>query len=117
MHLSHCEFMGDPLRLLHSNSNEHEPLFISDSRGVVTALNAPGRSAVEHRRGLFLAPNGQLCFIRSDDLVRFDHLLGDLGALTNPGTASVAMRFAVAGEPDPNTIVVSRIRQEDGDKE
>ena len=100
------------MRLLESNSHEHEPLFVSDCRGIVRSLNAPGRSAIEGRRGLFLAADGQLCFIRSDDMVRFDHLLGDFNALNAPNAAAVTMRFSVAGEPDPNTIVVSRIRQE-----
>ena len=100
------------MRLLDSTTTEHEPLFVSDCGGVIRALNGPGRSALDRRRGLFLAPDGQLSFIRSDDRVRFDHLLGDFNALNAPGAAAVTMRFSVAGEPDPNTIVVSRIRQD-----
>jgi DNA-binding CsgD family transcriptional regulator len=103
---------GDDLRLIETSPGEHEPLFVSDSLGVVRALNGPGRRAVEARRGVFLAADGRLCFVRSDDLLRFDHLMSDLNYLTVPGPASVAMRFSVAGEPDPNTIVVSRVRKD-----
>jgi DNA-binding CsgD family transcriptional regulator len=99
------------LGLIDTLSNGHEPLFICDRLGVVRSLNRTARAAAEQKRGLFLGSDGRLRFQSPAAVARLDALLADLSDPSALEMMSSTLRFAVAGEPDPNTVVVSRIRE------
>ncbi len=96
------------MHLIQSSSDRTEPLFVINRAALVQSLNAPARQAIDQQRGLFLASDGRLRFSSSAAAGRFEVVLADLGDATGDAPNSVTMRFSVAGEPDPNTIVISR---------
>lgn len=105
------------MRLLETSTFEPEPLFVCDGDGLVAALNIVARTAAELRRGLFLNTGGLLSFSKAADQAAFQRLLAQAGAPPASGPVTGLMRFAVTGEPDPNTLVVSRLPPQHGGSE
>ena len=81
-----------------------EPLLFSTNFGVILFVNNPARVALEQRRGIYLGRQDRLCFSRTEDGDRFETILRDV---TSGEIRQAVMRFAVGGEPDPNTVVAA----------
>jgi DNA-binding CsgD family transcriptional regulator len=80
-----------------------QPVILVDGECRIHGLTPAATKALDTKRGLFSAKDRRLCFVRNEDADRFLELL----ASAHESGARRVMRFAVPGEPDPNTIVCS----------